>query len=68
MPIGAGLSSSAALEVATACALLDLAGALDLDRTAIALACQRAEHEFAGTHCGIMDQFDRLPRRDPATR
>jgi galactokinase len=56
VPIGAGLSSSAALEVATACALLDLAG-VDLDRTAIALACQRAEHEFAGTHCGIMDQF-----------
>ena len=56
VPIGAGLSSSAALEVATARALLDLAG-IGLDRTAIALACQRAEHEFAGMHCGIMDQF-----------
>src|SRR5713226_8179868 len=56
VPIGAGLSSSAALEVAVGGALLDAAG-IDLDRTALALACQRAEHEFAGTRCGIMDQF-----------
>jgi galactokinase len=56
VPIGAGLSSSAALEVATALALLDTAG-IDLDRTALALACQRAEHAYAGTRCGIMDQF-----------
>ncbi len=56
VPIGAGLSSSAALEVAVGGALLDAAG-IDFDRTALALACQRAEHEFAGTRCGIMDQF-----------
>jgi galactokinase len=56
VPIGAGLSSSAALEVATARALVDTAG-IDLDRTALALACQRAEHEYAGMRCGIMDQF-----------
>jgi galactokinase len=56
VPIGAGLSSSAALEAATARALLDTAG-IDLDRTALALACQRAEHEYAGMRCGIMDQF-----------
>jgi galactokinase len=56
VPAGAGLSSSAAVEVACGYALLDLAGAA-IDRTALALACQRAEHEFAGTRCGIMDQF-----------
>jgi galactokinase len=56
VPIGAGLSSSAALEVAVGRALLGAAG-IDLDRTALALACQRAEHEYAGTRCGVMDQF-----------
>jgi galactokinase len=56
VPIGAGLSSSAALEVACGFALADLAGlALDLD--ALARMAQRAEHEFAGTRCGIMDQM-----------
>jgi galactokinase len=55
VPIGAGLSSSAALEVACGFALLDLAGApIDLDD--LARAAQRAEHDFAGTRCGIMDQ------------
>jgi len=55
VPIGAGLSSSAALEVACGFALLDLAGVpIDLDQ--LAHAAQRAEHEFAGTRCGIMDQ------------
>jgi galactokinase len=56
VPIGAGLSSSASLEVAAAVALLSVAEAkcppLDL-----AKACQRAEHEYVGTRCGIMDQF-----------
>jgi galactokinase len=56
VPIGAGLSSSAALEVAAGYALLDLAGHA-IDRTALALACQQAEHEFAGMRCGVMDQF-----------
>jgi galactokinase len=55
VPIGAGLSSSAALEVACGFALLDLAGvSVDLDH--LARAAQRAEHDFAGTRCGIMDQ------------
>jgi galactokinase len=55
VPIGAGLSSSAALEVACGFALLDVAGAsIDLDL--LARAAQRAEHDFAGTRCGIMDQ------------
>ena len=55
LPSGGGLSSSAALEVATATAVEALCGrALDpLDK---ALLCQRAEHEFAGVPCGIMDQ------------
>lgn len=56
VPIGAGLSSSAALETSVGYALLDLAGH-PVDRTALAQACQEAEHEFAGTRCGLMDQF-----------
>jgi galactokinase len=56
VPIGSGLSSSAALEVASALALLDLAG-LDVDRTELAKLCQRAEIEFVGARVGIMDQF-----------
>jgi len=56
LPIGAGLSSSAALEVAVGYALLRISG-VDVDRTALALACQRAEHEYAGVRCGIMDQM-----------
>ena len=56
VPVGAGLSSSAALEVASGFALLDGAGqAIDLTR--LALACQRAENEFVGMRCGVMDQF-----------
>jgi len=56
VPIGAGLSSSAALEIACGYALLDLAGTpIDLD--ALARAGQRAEHEFVGIRCGIMDQM-----------
>jgi galactokinase len=56
VPAGAGLSSSAALEVATGFGLLDLAGCA-VDLTELALACQQAEHEFVGTRCGVMDQF-----------
>jgi len=52
--MGAGLSSSAAIEVATALALL---GDAQVDRTALAQLCQRAENEFVGVRCGIMDQF-----------
>jgi galactokinase len=56
VPLGAGLSSSAAIEVSTAFALTALAGRA-VDRRAIALLCQRAEGEFVGMRCGIMDQF-----------
>ena len=56
VPIGAGLSSSAAIEVATASALLAVSG-LSLPPTEIARLCQRAENEFVGMRCGIMDQF-----------
>src|SRR5262249_26049408 len=56
VPIGAGLSSSAAIEVAVAFALLSAKNAA-IDRTQLALLCQRAENEFVGTRCGIMDQF-----------
>jgi galactokinase len=55
VPVGAGLSSSAALEVATASALETLLG-VTLDPMDKALLCQRAEHEFAGVPCGLMDQ------------
>jgi galactokinase len=56
IPLGAGLSSSAALEVGVACALLDLSG-YKFERTKIAILCQRAENEFVGARVGIMDQF-----------
>jgi len=56
VPIGAGLSSSAAIEVATGFALLALAG-VDADRVQLARICQLAENEFVGARCGIMDQF-----------
>ena len=59
VPAGAGLSSSAALEAATALALLTAAGAPEVyvDRPELARLCQRAEVEFAGVPCGIMDQY-----------
>jgi galactokinase len=56
LPVGAGLSSSAAFEVAAAAFALRLAGA-ELDPTETALLCQRAENEYVGMNCGIMDQF-----------
>jgi galactokinase len=56
VPIGSGLSSSAAIEVATAVAWRDLCG-LDITPAHLALLCQRAENEFVGMKCGIMDQF-----------
>ncbi len=56
VPIGAGLSSSASIEVAVALALLANSG-IELDRLTVALSCQQAEHQWAGTMCGIMDQF-----------
>jgi len=56
IPLGGGLSSSASLELALALALLETAG-FGLDRKKLALLCQRAEVEFVGARCGIMDQF-----------
>ncbi|XP_009578263.1 PREDICTED: galactokinase, partial [Fulmarus glacialis] len=56
IPLGGGLSSSAALEVATYTFLQQLCPD-DGDLAAKALACQKAEHTFAGMPCGIMDQF-----------
>jgi galactokinase len=55
LAVGGGLSSSAALEVGTALALLATAG-VDMDRSRLVLLCQKAEHEFAGVPVGIMDQ------------
>ena len=56
VPFGAGLSSSAALEMASGLALLALAEQ-PIDPIQLALAGQRAEHEYVGTRCGIMDQY-----------
>lgn len=56
VPLGGGLSSSAALEVCTA-TLLEAATGQPLDPVEKALLAQKAEHEFAGVPCGIMDQF-----------
>jgi galactokinase len=56
VPLGGGLSSSAALEVATA-TLLEAMTGKKLDPVDKALLCQKAEHEYAGMPCGIMDQF-----------
>jgi len=56
VPQGAGLSSSASLEVAACAALLGVSGS-EADAKEIALSCQRAENEFVGARCGIMDQF-----------
>jgi galactokinase len=56
VPLASGLSSSAALEVATALAVLSLAGA-SYPGPVLARLCQRAENEYVGANCGIMDQF-----------
>ena len=56
VPIGAGLSSSAALEVATGFVLTRLSGR-ELDKKDLALAGWRAENEFVGVNSGVMDQF-----------
>ncbi|WP_237155643.1 galactokinase [Oryzibacter oryziterrae] len=56
VPLGSGLSSSAALEVSIGYSLLALAG-LPIDRVELAKLCQKAENEYVGMRCGIMDQF-----------
>lgn len=66
VPIGSGLSSSAALEVATATTFLRLAE-YDVPGEQIARFTQKAENEFVGTRCGIMDQFiSALGKKDHA--
>ena len=66
IPYGGGLASSAALEVAAA-TLLEAMGGRVLEPLDKAVLCQRAEHEFAGVPCGIMDQFTSiLGRKDHA--
>ncbi len=56
VPVGAGLSSSASLEISVGYALLAL-NDIEINRTVLAFAAQRAEHEFVGVRSGIMDQF-----------
>jgi len=56
VPLGGGLSSSAALEVCAA-TLLEAVTGTKMSAVEKALLCQKAEHEFAGVPCGIMDQF-----------
>ena len=56
VPVGSGLSSSAAVEVAMAYAF-QVIGGFDLDGVTRALLCQKAENDFVGMNCGIMDQF-----------
>jgi galactokinase len=56
VPLGSGLSSSAALEVVTMLAVLSLTGA-SYPGPVVARLCQRVENEFVGANCGIMDQF-----------
>lgn len=55
VPVGSGLSSSAAIEVAVAWAL-NLLYQIKIDRLTIAKLCQRAENKFVGVNCGLMDQ------------
>lgn len=54
VPVGSGLSSSAAIEVSTAYAML---AGRPMEKTDVARLCQRAEREFVGMPCGIMDQY-----------
>lgn len=56
VPVGSGLSSSAAVEVAIACALVANSG-LQIDKRELARLCRQAENEFVGARVGIMDQF-----------
>lgn len=56
IPVGAGLSSSAALELATA-GVLVAANSYNISPSELALLCRKAENEFVGVQCGIMDQY-----------
>jgi galactokinase len=59
IPMGAGLSSSAALEVATAFAVLEYTGKT-LEKKEIGILAQKAENNFAGCNCGLLDQFSSI--------
>lgn len=66
VPFGSGLSSSAAIEVSTAVALSEYVG-VQYDKVQLALISQRAENQYAGVNCGIMDQFaSALGKKDHA--
>ncbi len=66
VPIGSGLSSSAAIEVSTAFGIQNLFE-LEIEPLKLILLCKRAENEFVGVQCGIMDQFvSRLGKKDHA--
>jgi galactokinase len=60
VPRGAGLSSSAALEVATVLALIAVSGAKELDRIELAKLCSRVENEWVGAQTGLLDQLASL--------
>lgn len=62
IPIGSGMSSSAAVEGGVAFALNEMYG-IGLDRVQLALLCQRAERNFPNVQCGIMDQFANMNGR-----
>lgn len=70
VPLGGGVSSSASVEVGTYTFMDELNGLVDdtsMPKTDKALACQKAEHEYAGMPCGIMDQFiSMLGKKDHA--
>ncbi len=65
VPVGGGLSSSAALEVSCALAFPSAAG-VDVERKKLALICQDAENKYAGMRCGVMDQYVALFGREGA--
>jgi galactokinase len=69
VPRGAGLSSSAAVEVAVALALLGLSGDQDIDRIRLAKICSKVENEWVGAQTGLLDQLASLfGQRDKALR
>lgn len=57
VPLGAGMSSSAALESCFACALNDMFGDNKVSKWEMVLAGQATEHKYIGVNCGVMDQF-----------
>ena len=65
IPLGAGLSSSAALEMSTVLALAKIYG-IEKDNTTLAKIGQKAEHTFAGCPCGLLDQASSLYGKEGA--